>query len=94
MLKVNSEAILHTYRALVDAREAGHAQIEAAARTFAVNRGYDEEKTAAFVDYVSNVEGDGLSDEERATLSILGKFVENVTDEAMATEAANGEAVD
>ena len=100
MLQVNSEKLLQDYDNLCKKRSLNREQIEEAARVFAITRGYDEERTAAFVKYVQETEEDGLSDSERAKIELLSEYVEDVTvEEEVANEAAdsmeadNGEAV-
>ena len=78
MLKVNEEKLLRDYDELVGKRTASLGEIEEQARNYAVSRGYDEEKTAKFVAYTCELEGDGLSTEERFKLTLLESYIEDI----------------
>lgn len=91
MLKVNEEKILREYNDLLAKRKIARANIAAAAKSFAMNRGYGEEKTADFVAYVLDTENDGLSASESDKLEFLSDYIDEVPDEVQ--EAQNGEVV-
>ena len=94
MLKVNSEKILSDYKALTVKRNDNRAQIEMSARTYAVNRGYDEAQTIDFINYVQDLENDGLTDEELERLEFLEQYVHEVSDDDYAAaEAVTNEVV-
>lgn len=78
MLKVNEEKLLGDYEKLVSKRTANLGEIEEQARNYAVSRGYDEGKTAKFVAYTCELEGDGLSNEERFKLTLLESYIEDL----------------
>lgn len=85
MLAVNKEKLLENYNNLKAKQECNLAEIEEAARVFAISRRYDAETTDKFVKYAQSVENGGLSKEERTEFDILGKYVtteatENVID--------------
>ena len=78
MLKVNEERLLHDREELVARREVNLAEIEADAREYAIARGYDEDKTERFVAFTKELEGNGLSAEEKTKLEILESYIEEV----------------
>lgn len=81
MLVVNSEKILRDYQELLAKHEKGLAEVEASARSFALERGYDEQKANAFIEYVKNAEGDRLSEEESSKFLWLSQYIQLVEDE-------------
>lgn len=87
MLKVNEEKLFNDHAALVAKRESNLAEIEKQATAYAASRGYDEEKTAQFVAYTQELEGDGLSAEEKAKLEILEAYIEEVEEEPVEPES-------
>lgn len=99
MQKVNAEKLLLDHAELVANREANLAEIEKQAKIYAIDRGYSEEKTAQFVAFTKELEGDGLSAEETAKLALLGSYIDEVEDPveepdpAEPTEVENVEAV-
>lgn len=80
MLKVNEEKLLLDHKELVDKRETNLAAIEKQATLYAIERGYNEEKTAQFVAFTKELEGDGLSVEEKAKLEILNSYIDVIED--------------
>lgn len=97
MLVVNTEKLLADQAELLAKRDANLAEVEAQAEKYAIERGYDEEKTAKFVAYTKGLEGDGLSSEESAKLDLLTSYIEEVEDpieehedQAAATEESVG----
>lgn len=80
MLKVNKEKILCDHAELVAKRETNLKEIERQATLYAIERGYDEDKTEQFVAFTKNLEGDGLSDEDKVKLEILDAYVEKSED--------------
>lgn len=99
MLKVNEEKFLQDYKALADKKDENIVNIEHTAHVFAVNRGYDEAQTEAFIKYVKSVENDGLTGNDKVRFEILNEYVEESDidfandDEATETEAASGETI-
>ena len=91
MQKVNEEKLLLDYAGLIVKREEHLAEIEADAREYATNHGYDEEKTEKFVAFTKELEGDGLSAEDKAKLEILESYIEEV-EEPVEEAAIDGEA--
>ena len=87
MLKVNEEKLLHDYEELVEKRENNFEDVEKQARLYAIERGYDEDKTEQFVAFTKNLEGDGLSDEDKVKLEILDAYVEKSEDLAEDAES-------
>lgn len=98
MLAIDNEKMLHDYNGLKAKQEQKLAEIEQAARVFAINRGYDEETTDSFVKYAQAAENDGLSKEEKTELDVLGKYVyaaeETIAKETVAEETEQAEADD
>lgn len=100
MISIDREKLLQDYNDLLAKQELGLAEVETAARAFAVQRGYDVEKTAAFIEYVKDNESDGLSNDERIKLNILSAYISVVSDQPEVPEAPvdavseNGEVVD
>lgn len=93
MLKVNEEQLLLDHKELVDKKEKNLAAIEKQATLYAIERGYDEEKTAQFVAFTKDLEGDGLTLEETAKLELLSSYIEEVEDPAQ-EEVAEATPVD
>ena len=100
MISIDREKLLQDYNDLLAKQELGLAEAESAARAFAIQRGYDEEKTAAFIEYVKDNESNVLSKEEELKLNILSAYISIVPDEPEVQEAPvdavseNGEVVD
>lgn len=84
MLQVNEEKMLKDYADLVKKQEENLAKIEVDAKAYAATHGYDEDKTARFVEFTQGIEGNGLSDEENKKLEILGSYIEEVAEEEVA----------
>jgi len=80
MLQVNEEKMLKDYADLVKKQEENLAKIEVDAKAYAATHGYDEDKTARFVEFTQGIEGNGLSDEENKKLEILGSYIDEVED--------------
>ena len=80
MLKVNEEKLLHDHAELVAKREENLAEVEADAREYATAHSYSDEKTEKFVAFTKELEGDGLSAEDKARLDILESYIEEVED--------------
>ena len=89
MQKVNEEKLLHDHAELVAKREENLAEVEADAREYAANHGYSEDKTEQFVAFTKELEGDGLSTDEKAKLELLASYIEEVED--FAEEAGSDE---
>lgn len=89
MLKVNEDKIIADYKALQEKKTANIANIETQVRSFALSLGYDEEKTKGLIGYVQKQSGNGLSAEENARLEILGSYIEEVEEEALAVQRSN-----
>lgn len=96
MQKVNQEKLLLDHTELVAKRDANLVEIEAQATKYAIERGYSEEKTAQFVAFTKELEGDGLSAEDKAKLEILETYIEEVEEpvEATDSETSTGESVE
>ena len=93
--KVNEEKLLRDQAELVAKRDANLAEIEAQAMKYAIERGYDEEKTSKFVAYTKGLEGDGLSLEEKAKLDFLTSYIDEFEfDEPAQEEVAEKSSVD
>lgn len=90
MLKVNEEKILLDHKELVEKKEKNLVAIEVDAKAYAVAHGYDEEKTAKFVAFTQDIQGNGLSDKENAKLEILSAYIDEV-EESTAEEAESAE---
>lgn len=90
MLKVNEEKILFDHKELVEKKEKNLAAIEIDAKAYAVAHGYDEEKTAKFIAFTQDIQGNGLSDKEKAKLEILTGYIDEV-EEPVAEEAESAE---
>ncbi len=86
MLKVNEEKLLSDHKALGAKKFENLAAIEKDATAYAVAHGYDEEKTAKFVAFTQEIQGNGLSAEESTKLEILGSYIEEVAEEEVANE--------
>ena len=78
MLKVNEEKLLQDRKELVTKKNENLAAIEVDAKAYAVAHGYDEEKTAKFVAFTQDIQGNGLTDKENAKLEILSDYIEEV----------------
>ena len=78
MLKVNEEKLLLDHAGLIAKREEHLAEIERQAQIYAIERGYDEEKTAQFIAFTKELEGDGLSAEDKAKLELLESYIYEV----------------
>ena len=78
MLKVNEQKVLEDTKALIDKKNDNLAKIEADAKAYAVAHGYDEDKTAKFVKFTQEIEGNGLSAEESAKLELLSSYIDDV----------------
>lgn len=93
MLKVNEEKILLDHKELVEKKDKNLAAIEVDAKAYAVAHGYDEEKTAKFVAFTQDIQGNGLSDKENVKLEILSDYIdeveETVADDAESVEVAS-----
>lgn len=90
MLKVNEEKLLQDRKELVTKKEKNLAAIEIDAKAYAVAHGYDEEKTAKFVAFTQDIQGNGLSNKENAKLEILSAYIDEV-EEPVAEEAESAE---
>lgn len=91
MLKVNEERLLFDHAELVGKRAEHLAEIEADAREYSASHGYDEEKTEKFVAFTKELEGDGLSAEDKAKLELLESYIYEVENPAEEVEI-DGEA--
>lgn len=80
MLRVNEKKLLCDHATLIDKRASNYEEIEAKANAYAISRNYDEEKRAKFVAYIRELEGDGLSAEDRLKLDLLESYIEEVED--------------
>lgn len=80
MQKVNEDKLLLDYLELSEQAENNLVEIEARATKYAIERGYDEEKTAKFVAFTRELEGNGLSAEDNAKLGLLGSYIDEVED--------------
>ncbi len=80
MQKVNEDKLLLDYMELSEQAENNLIEIEARATQYAIERGYDEEKTAKFVAFTKELEGNGLTEEENAKLKLLGSYIDEVED--------------
>ena len=89
MLKVNEEKLLLDHAELVAKREEHLAEIEADARAYAQAHGYDEEKASQFIAFTKELEGDGLSAEDKVRLELFESYIEEVED--FAEEAGSDE---
>lgn len=76
MFKVNEEKLLNDYKELLDKKENGILKIEEEAKEIAIKRGYDEEKTKKFIDYVKGFEDSGLNKDDELKLLFLQEYVE------------------
>lgn len=90
MLKVNEEELLLDYEELVEKKSQNLAAIEVDAKAYAVAHGYDEEKTAKFIAFTQDIQGNGLSDKENTKLEILSAYIDEV-EELVAEEAESAE---
>lgn len=90
MLKVNEEKLLQDRKELVTKKNENLAAIEIDAKAYAVAHGYDEEKTAKFIAFTQDIQGNGLSDKENAKLEILSAYIDEV-EETPAEEAESAE---
>lgn len=92
MLKVNEEKLLHDHKELVEKKEKNLAAIEVDAKAYAVAHGYDEEKTAKFIAFTQEIQGNGLSDKENAKLDILSAYIDEVEEPVEEVVSAEVEA--
>lgn len=83
MLQIDGNKMTQDYSELCKKRAYHMAIVEQAAKTFASSRGYDETKTAQFVECVKNFETDGLSAEEHAKLAMLESYISEMADNAV-----------
>ena len=86
MLKVNEEKVLQDTKALIDKKNENLAKIEIDAKAYAASHGYDEDKTAKFVKFTQELQGNGLSAEDTAKLEILSSYIEEVEEETVESE--------
>ena len=94
MLKVNEEKLLHDHAELVAKRDEHLAEIETDARAYATAHGYSEDKTAQFIAFTKELEGDGLSAEDKARLELFESYIEEVEDPVEESEGSEGETSD
>lgn len=78
MLKVNEQKVLADVKALIEEKNANLAKIEVDAKAYATAHGYDDEKTAKFVKFTQELQGNGLSAEETAKLELLSSYIDEV----------------
>lgn len=90
MLKVNEEKIIEDYSVLVSKQERNLAAIEVDAKAYAAAHGYDAEKTAKFVAFTQDIQGNGLSDKENAKLEFLSSYIGEI-EEPIAETAESAE---
>lgn len=90
MFKVNEEKLLQDHKELVEKKDKNLAAIEVDAKAYAVAHGYDEEKTAKFIAFTQDIQGNGLSDKENAKLEILSAYIDEV-EEVVAEETDGAE---
>ena len=78
MLQVNTERLLEdfasAYNAVIKAKQSNIDEIA----KFAHERGYDEEKTKAFIDFVLNLDNNDKQSEEQTFVNIVGKYIYEV----------------
>ena len=78
MLQVNTERLLEdfasAYNAVIQAKQSNIDEIA----KFAHERGYDEEKTKAFIDFVLNLDNNDKQSEEQTFVNIVGKYIYEV----------------
>ena len=86
MYQIDGNKMSTDYKKLCEKRDYHLAIVEQAAKTFASTRGYDEAKTAKFIECVKGLENDGLTADEHAKLEFLGGYISVVPD---ATTPAN-----
>lgn len=82
MLKVNEEKLLNDHKELVEKKAQNLDTIKVDATAYAVAHGYDEEKTAKFVAFTQDIQGNGLTDKENAKLDILSTYIDEVEEPA------------
>ena len=86
MLQVNTERLLEdfasAYNAVIEAKQSNIDKIA----KFAHERGYDEEKTKAFIDFVLNLDNNDKQSEEQTFVNIVGKYIYEV-EEAPETDS-------
>ena len=86
MLRVNTERLLEdfasAYNAVIQAKQSNIDEIA----KFAHERGYDEEKTKAFIDFVLNLDNNDKQSEEQTFVNIVGKYIYEV-EEAPETDS-------
>ncbi|MCH5315484.1 MAG: hypothetical protein J1E81_06190 [Eubacterium sp.] len=85
-LKVNVDKLLADYNALVEKQEKKLGEIDTFAVGIAKQRGWDEDRTARFVEFMESEENNGLSEDDGALLNILDAYVDEVAAEAAEEE--------
>lgn len=75
MLSVNVEKILEDYKAIKSKQELGIKEIENEARKLTIARGYNQEKTEKFINYVKEFGDDGLSNDETKKLFFIEEYI-------------------
>lgn len=93
MKAVNTEQLLQDYEVIAAEQEARLAEIERQALAFANARGYTAEKAEEFIKYVQHAENDGLTEQEKAVLNVLGKYIYEEADEPETAQAVYSESV-
>lgn len=91
MKAVNNEKLLQDYEILAAKKAQKLAEIEQEAKAFAIARGYDAERTAAFIEYVQKTENDGLADGEKKLFEILSRYIVEVEETVEAADYAESE---
>lgn len=94
MLKVNEEKLLHDHKELVEKKAKNLDAIKVDATAYAVAHGYDEEKTAKFVAFTQDIQGNGLSDNENAKLELLSSYIDEVEEPKAEEETVMAEPVE
>ena len=93
MKAVNTEKLLQDFNDLEAKRNQRLGEIEQAATAFAISRGYDAERTAAFVKYVQDDEGGGLTATEKERHDTLAAYIYDAPEVEIATESAAAETI-
>lgn len=91
MKAVNNEKLLQDYEILANKKAQKLAEIEQEAKTFAIARGYDAERAAAFIEYVQKTENDGLADGEKKLFDVLGRYIVEVEEPVAAAVEADAD---
>lgn len=91
-LKVNVDKVLADYNALVEKQSAKLAEIDTFAQGIAKQRGWDEERTARFVEFVESEDNNGLSEEDGIRLNILDEYIDEAADDVTAEPAIKSHA--